>query len=109
MASSTGLLDFGAFPGASHATLVITGQTGILSTSLVGAWLFPDDTADHLAEEHLLEPLMVLVPKTSIVVGTGFTIHGYYTGPPESARISQKPGERDPMAFGKWNVAWVWV
>ena len=120
MPYGTATLDFGSFPGSSHATIAVTGQTGIGSGNIIGAWIYPDDTTDHLADEHILEPIKVAVPKTSIVAGTGFTIHGLYVGPPESARMAeivhdppQVPGEaagqRDPMAYGTWRVAWAWA
>jgi len=122
MPSGTATLDFGSFPGSSHTTVAVTGQTGILAGSIVGAWLFPDTTTDHSDDEHLLEPIKIVVPKTSIIAGTGFTIHGLYVGPPESARLAERvidvpnpqvPGEnagqRDPMAYGQFRVAWAWA
>ena len=73
-AQGTATLDFGAFPGASDATVVVTGQAGIGAGSLVEAWLIPVATADHSADEHLVETLKVQAG--SIVAGTGFTIRG---------------------------------
>src|SRR5205807_1334420 len=73
-AQGTGLLDFGAFPGASDASLVVAGQAGILAGSLVEAWLLPAATADHTADEHIVETLKVFAG--NIVPGTGFTLYG---------------------------------
>lgn len=92
MASGVADLDFGAFPGTDKATLVITGQAGIVAGSLVEAWIRPVDTADHTIDEHIVEYLEVLA--ADIVAGTGFTIHGY--GP-----------EGD--LYGVYKVAWAWV
>lgn len=90
-AQSTASLDFGAFPGASDASLVITGQAAILAGSLVEAWLFPAATADHSADEHRVEELRVSAG--AVVAGTGFTIYG------------QTSGQR---LYGIWNIGWVW-
>lgn len=95
MATGTGLIDFGAFPGGMDASLVITGQAGILGASLVEAWVFPAATADHTSDEHLVEELRIRVPSDSIVAGTGFTIRGIATG--------------FTKLYGKYNVAWAWT
>lgn len=77
MATGTVLLDFGAFPGNSDASVVIGGQALILSGSLVEAWIFPIATADHTADEQMLETLRVFAG--NIVAGTSFTIYGFNT------------------------------
>lgn len=92
-AQGTTTLDFGAFPGASDASVAVTGQASILSGSLVEAWLLPAATADHSADEHRVETLDVVAGL--IVAGTGFTIYGMNDG--AGTRI-----------YGTWNVAWVW-
>ena len=117
MTSGTGLLDFGAFPGASDAALVITGQAGILAGSPVEVWLLPADTADHKADEHRVETIQVVA--ASIVAGTGFTIYGVNINPLTEHWLFQ-PWPQWPLKtvlvdtgkatriYGKWNVAWVW-
>lgn len=124
-ATGTALLDFGAFPGASDASIAITGQAGILSNSFVEAWLLPADTADHTADEHLVETLRVVAG--SIVAGTGFTIYGGNTsqlnealqfpgvdrfralGTAAQGGLAPSVGGQGTRIYGKWNVAWVWV
>lgn len=93
-AQNTALLDFGAFPGKSDASLDITGQASILAGSLVEAWILPAATVDHSADEHLVEQLEVYAG--NIIAGTGFTIYG----------IAKTTG--DTRIYGKWNVGWVW-
>jgi hypothetical protein len=111
-AQGSGVLDFGAFPGGSDASLVITGQSGIASGSLVEAYILPADTADHLADEHLVESIRVFAGK--IVAGTGFTIFGR-----NDSQINETPlgivgdgrnagAGKGTRIYGKWNVAWVW-
>ena len=52
MALGTGIIDFGATP-AEEATVVITGQTGLISTTHIEAWFeHGDSTADNGTAEH---------------------------------------------------------
>jgi hypothetical protein len=114
--SGIATLDFGAFPGKSDASLAITGQAGILSNSLVEAWLRPEATADHTADEHMVETLKIFAG--NIIAGTGFTIYGLNN----SEIIDQSfsggrwppyhrdtiPVNRGSLIYGLWTVAWVW-
>lgn len=125
-AQGTATLNFGAFPGSSHASVSVTGQTSIVAGSLVEAWLRPETTADHSADEHMLETLKVFA--ADIVAGVGFTIHGFNSseinereppqffeqgnalagqqrGPRHAANYSEGKGTR---LYGAWSVAWVW-
>jgi hypothetical protein len=130
--TGTTLVDFGAFPGASDASVTITGQTGILAGSLVEAWIFPATTVDHSADEHVFESIKVVAG--NVVAGTGFTIYATNTatlfepvatdntstGRPASATGQAfGPGVQDRAAvyccgglgtrlYGKFNVGWVW-
>ena len=90
-AQGTATLNFGVFPGASDTTVVVTGQTGILSNSLVEAWISPVATSDHSVDEHRVEEFQVTAD--TIVAGTGFTIFGR---------------TRNSHICGQWTVAWVW-
>ena len=91
---NTGLaeLDFGAFPGDGNAEKVVTGEVDILSGSVLQVWVEPKDTADHTIDEHIIEP--PLVSAGAIVAGVGFTIYG---------------AALDELAYGKWNIRWVWA
>lgn len=73
-ASGTAVVDFGAFPGTTDATVAVTGQASILSGSTVRAWIQIADSADHSADEHIVLATMVDVVTSDIVAGTGFTI-----------------------------------
>ena len=97
MATGTATLDFGAFPGKADTSLAITGQGSIVSGSLVEAWLRPADTADHTADEHMVEAINVFA--ADIVASTGFTIHG---------RSTTQFGQSTRL-YGTWSVAWAWV
>jgi hypothetical protein len=93
-AQGTATLDFGAFPGATDATVAVTGQGSILAGSLAEAWIVPAATADHSIDEHVVEELEVHA--RDVVAGTGFTIHG----------VSRANGDTRP--YGQFNVGWVW-
>lgn len=125
MATGTTEIDFGAFPGASDAVVNVTGQSGISSGSYLEAWLYPADTTDHLADEHLLETIKVVAG--NIIAGTGFTIYGVNTSQlnepltPESPSkfrsaatsvygfVGNSIGGLGTLIYGKWSVRWVWV
>jgi hypothetical protein len=89
MAVGSATLDFGSFAAPSpsseyghpktEAKVTITGQTGILATSLVEAWLSPEvaGTTNHSMDEHFIEN--IVVKAGNIVPGTGFDIQGECT------------------------------
>lgn len=88
----TATVDFGAFPGSSQATVVVTGQASIQTSSLVEAWIRPQSaTAQHSVDEHVVEHLKIVAG--SIVDGVGFTIYAECL----NSRV-----------HGQFNVAWVW-
>lgn len=117
-------IDFGAFPGSSDASLAITGQAGIDSTSVVTAWLQPADTDDHTADEHRIETISVMAG--NVIGGTGFTIYaqntsqtneplldnGASTSRPAATTVygytGMSVGGKGTRIYGKWTVAWKW-
>lgn len=123
-AQGTTTIDFGAFPGKSDASVTVTGQGSITGTSLVEAWLFPSATADHSADEHMLETIRVVAGNVS--AGTGFTIYAFNTStlnePLEFAGVSRfrsaatsvygyadpSVGGKGTRIYGQWTVGWVW-
>jgi hypothetical protein len=126
----TATVDFGAFPGSSDATVAVTGQASIVAGSIVQAWIRPVATADHSADEHMLETIKVHA--SNIVAGTGFTINAFNAGtinePAENAvakdnlsQIAARPGGRGRQdgltaavggkgtrIYGQWTIAWSW-
>lgn len=135
-ATGTATLDFGAFPGKSDASVAVTGQAAIVSGSLVEAWIRPVATADHTADEHMVETLKVFA--ADIVAATGFTIYGFNTSeinepqpPPNKERYQQRHTSNTAVAWtllpldvvqgrdsktsvgtriwGTWTIAWAWV
>ena len=127
-ASGSGTIDFGAFPGSSDATATVTGQTGILANSLVEAWLMPLATADHSADEHMVDTIKVIADASSIVAGTGFTVRAFNTsqinepllptargdaantstGPGQSPNNAPSIGGAGTRLYGQYSFGWVW-
>ena len=99
VAAGQTILDFGAFPGKSDTSQPVTGQTGIGTASIIEVNLTPVATADHTADEHLVETLRVFAG--NIVAGTGFTIYGVN----DSQAGPLGDGTR---IWGKWTVNWQW-
>ncbi len=118
-------IDFGAFPGKSDASVNVTGQAGIVAASLVEAWIRPEATADHTADEHMVETLKVIAG--NIIAGTGFTIYGFNTNQineplmspgadPRKASasiygygyVAPSIGGKGTRLYGQWTVAWAW-
>lgn len=121
MPQGTAEVDFGAFPGASDASFVVTGQAAILSGSLVEAWVRLVDTVDHLADEHWVETIKI--EAGNIVAGVGFTIYALNTNmilePIVALRANvgatshnpdqlPRQGGQGTRLYGKWAVGWVW-
>lgn len=91
-AQGEAVLNFGAFPGKTDATVAVTGQGAIVADSLVEAWIRPEATAEHSADEHRVEGL--IIHADTIVPSTGFTIYGQT--------------DDKLRRYGNWTIAWVW-
>jgi hypothetical protein len=76
MQTGTATLNFGAFPGSNEASVAVTGQTAILSTSKVEAFVMSDDTtADHTANDHKYLGSFANLTCGTATAATGFTIN----------------------------------
>jgi hypothetical protein len=85
----TALLDFG-LTGKTETSVSVAAPS-ILSTSIVLVSLVAKDSADHSADEHLVEEIEVM--PGAVTAGVGFTIVG---------RTGNFP------LRGAWNVNWYW-
>lgn len=95
MASGTGSLfiDFGSAPGSNEASVAVTGQTGISSTSKASAYVMAGDTSsDHTANDHKYFTTLAGLTCGTPTTGVGFTIY---------CRSTQK-------LTGQWAVRYVW-
>ena len=102
-------INFGTFPGTTDATATVTGQTGILSGSLVEAWIPAVSTTDHSVDEHWADPPYVTAG--NIVAGTGFTIYGKVIDAPvteDSPELSYRRNVGNQRLYGQYTVFWVW-
>jgi hypothetical protein len=88
------VMDFGT--GADLVTTQISRATVTVNTH-VEAYLFPKDTADHSADEQIIDPPNVFA--YNVVAGVGFSITA--ASPPNQAM-------RGPNFLqGKYNIRWV--
>lgn len=77
--------------GSNIASVTVTGQTGLLTTSTVDAWMQANDsTASHNAYEHGIAPIKLTTGE--LIAGTGFTITGV----------------SDQRIDGDFIVHWIW-
>lgn len=114
--SGTRTIDFGAFPGASDASATVTGAelVGIATSSRLECWIEPASTADHSADEHMLETIKVFGDRSSIVAGTSFVARAINTNqinePLEQARpgAAYSRGGRGTRLYGLWNFGFAW-
>lgn len=74
--AGTSTLNFGYTQNGDYQTsVVVTGQSGILSTSNICIYLMGDTTVDHSPDEHLLAGLTFI--SETVVPGVGFTIQAF--------------------------------
>lgn len=128
MADGLTTVNFGAFPGAADAEVTVSGQTGILSGSLGEAWVVAKDSADHSADEHMVEQIQAHFDHSSIVAGTSFKIKVFAKeARPESIMVPEENtliataaaqpgtvrtqafrniGGLTPRLYGVWNIGW---
>ena len=83
-------IDFGT--GALDAKVAVTGQAGIVSGSLIRAWLSGLATSNNLADAGFAEDIAVFAG--DIVAGTGFTVYAFC---------------RFGSAFGQYVTNWSWA
>ncbi len=88
-ASGTTSVNFGS--KSTDTTATVTGQTSILSGSLVDVRLYPSATASNTADNHWVEDLEVYAG--NVVAGTGFTVYAKC---------------RTGFAHGSYNISWKW-
>lgn len=76
MATGTATIDFGAFPGANEASVVVA-DAGVAALSLIEPFVMASDTtADHTANDHKYLPLLASFSAGDVIAATSFTIHG---------------------------------
>lgn len=72
--TGTAVIAFGSTP-SNDATVTVTGQTGILTTSFVEAWVQENVTSgDNLLQDHRQLAWSAKLSPQNIIAGTGFDI-----------------------------------
>lgn len=103
-------VDFGAFPGCSDASVVVTGQSGIGAGSTIQVCIAARATTEHSADECWLEPVKLGVG--NIVAGTGFTVYAVNANQinePVGVLRGNTDGGRGTRLYGKFAVNWNWA
>jgi hypothetical protein len=111
-AAGTAIVDFGAFPGQSDASVTVLSP-GISVSSLVEAWILPETTVDHSPDEHVVETLSVKADQSAIIANTSFVIRVTNTSQLAdlSAMNTAQGVDKNGMGgriYGRWCVGWVW-
>lgn len=97
----TSTLNFGSFPGVAKASVAVTGQTSILTSSSIEAWISLNTaTSDHSTDEHQIENFKLTAG--NIVAGTGFTIYGEAFSPVGTNMVPAN------IVYGSWTINWRW-
>jgi hypothetical protein len=88
-------IDFGTLGsnGANEASVAITGQSAILSTSAAEAWIMREDSTNHTANDQAYIAAFTSITCGVPTDGVGFTIYGTST----------------EKLTGKVKVRWVWA
>lgn len=84
-------IDFGT--GSNEASVNVTGQTAILSTSAAEAWMMAEASSEHTLNDQTYAAALMGITCGVPTDGVGFTIY---------ARSTEKLN-------GKFKVRWVWV
>lgn len=91
--TGTATIDFGATP-CDEATVAVTGQTGILASSLCEAFVMGATTADSDENDHIMASQLMQLVCGIPSAGTGFTIYAFCN----MGHITQ----------GTFKIQWVW-
>jgi hypothetical protein len=73
-ATGTATVDFGTNPGATYATIDVTGQSGLSAASFLDAFIQTEATADNTAESHTFAR-QVISCACEYLTATSFRIH----------------------------------
>jgi hypothetical protein len=78
----TSTIDFGA--ESTSTELIVTGITGIVSTTIIFCQMRMESTNDHTLDDLKIDPIRVVA--TDLVIGVGFTIYGTMNNAPASGK-----------------------
>lgn len=93
MATGSATIDFGSGDGSNEASIAITGQTTILSTSYCEAFQMAEVSGSHTVNDAAYASLFIYLTCGVPTASTGFTIY---------AKSTQK-------MTGTFLIRWVWV
>lgn len=91
-AQGTAVIDFGAWPGSTEASVSVAGQGTILSTSAAEAWVMAEATADHSEGDHAYLPRFIALTCGPATAAVGFPINA----------------RSEHQMQGTFNLRWAW-
>ncbi len=83
-------IDFGAAPGKDLVTVAVA-RAAVTANTHVEAYLFPKATADHSADEHIIDGPVLFAH--NVQAGVGFDVAAIYKG--------------QGLCAGRWTGRWV--
>lgn len=87
--TGTAIVDFGTFPGAAYAVVAVA-SAGVGAATVPIVVISPTASADHTADEHIIDPPDVKAG--DVVAGVGFNVHAFT--------------KNNIFHFGTYNVFW---
>jgi len=99
--------DFGAFPGAQRVSVTVSGQSGLISTTKIQAWLQPIATSDHNLDDHLCEEQFLNV-KAYYSVDGSFAIEVETCNPPQTRYPPSRQGDKYRV-WDEFSIGWSWA
>jgi len=88
-------VNFGAAPGGTIAAVTTVNAPGIQTGSIVEAWLYPQPTGDHTADEHL-----TAAPNINVIAGN-------VNAGAQTFQIFAQVYNQLLPEYGAYSVAWV--
>ena len=94
-------VNFGAPPGSAIAAVTTVNAPGIQAGSIVEAWLYPQPTTDHSADEHI-----TAAPNIEVIAGN--VNAGAQTFQIFAQTVNPQVVNLTLVEYGQYSVAWVW-
>jgi hypothetical protein len=107
MAGNSGkaVINFGAFPGSGHATVVVSGMAAsqVRAESVVQVFIGSDETPEHSADEHALA--RISLSADTIVPGESFRVVGVAN---ERTPLVGASKGKPHRLYGSYSIAFVY-
>lgn len=106
-ATGVATADFGAFPGSQQVQVTVSGQTGLILSTKIQAWIAPIATGDHGIDDHICESQFLKATPYYSVAGT-FIIQVETTNPPQTRDLISRQGDKYRV-WDDFSIGWSWA